>query len=794
MKSQSFNQNGPKAFFLATDGQFTPYRPENDHVWALILDSSEAYPFHLYTTFGLRARSMRFFPNFILGNQRHTKATDFKHPPAVTHFTPASLRIACCLKNGVTIQFECLMPQTDILVGNLEINNPGHDLINLTIEMAAILVPMDKGIPSQPEKEGLNQIIVGHTKQLWPVLFMTGGPDAISNPYPTLRLPVQVEHACSYTATWSLVTKFTRESSLETAKQIIASNWQKTYQTHTMKHASQTIDIQTGNPDWDKVLLLSQRNAMIHLVNTDPDPSTPCFLKLRNPDQPAHTGQAPEHLTTLEMTHLAQVLLPAHADIISTLVENALTRMTQKDQPKSRITQPMNKLSHQECPLISNLCLEIYEINPDIEFLTRVYPDLCKMMYSWFNPIEDPKHQSHLVWQSPQQCQLDTGMFAFDIWEKTGRGLDIRYAESPALLAMLHREATALRKIAEILADKPGQKELARLEKILQKKFQAFWSDELKTFTYLDRQSHQAPSREISRTGSVQENLAIKHAFNQPQRLQLHLTTDDERSRVCSVHFSGQDSEGENISETFAPTHIRWVMGRAHLTTHNRYGTLFSVSFEGMKPEDHYCLETADYSQADITCLLPVGSGAASQEQHESILKNHLDWQDAKLQYGIPETWKCIQNLPEDLPIRVNVLWNTMIIAELVRGGYSQQAMSLFTNLMSTMIEALKDYGGFYPCFDNKNGKPVGQRNNITGLAPVRLFLQIAGIRLFTPTRLAVWGKNPFPWPIHIQWQGLSLHREGAFTHVIFPDGSSYQDEREEPVLLTQGGETPDHD
>lgn len=790
MELLSLEQSNSNAFILATDGAFSVFHSQNDQVWSVNLCNSDNPPFQLQTTYGLRAKSMRVFPNLISNNRRLTRASDFTHPPAVIQYTPATIRINFSLKIGLAFQFDCFMAEPDILIGDIKISNIGDDLISLTMELAAILVPMGKGIATRPEKEGTHQFITGKTDNLEPVLFMTGGPTATCNPYPALSIPVKsIPHqTCAFT--WALVTKTTRATSLDKARKVIRSPWHRTAQVQAMEHASQTIQIKTGNPDWDAAFFLAQMHAVTHRVNLHPDSPAPCFIRSRLSDQAAIPDQDQDQLddlTTLEAIHLAQVLLPAHADILSALVEKVLTRMDTNGRLPSRLNSFAFKQSFQECPLLANLCLELFEIHEDETFLQRVFTNLSRITDTWCKSVKNLESDGSLAWQNPQQCQLDTGLFSFDIWEVTGRGLNCQATESPSLAAMLYREVTALKKIAKILRDKTAQRHFQSLEKSLEVKIRDFWQDEQNNFVYRDHQSHLTPARELYYTGSVQERLEINKPFTSPQRLQLHLYSEDEHTKVCNIHFNGENSEGKPIVEEFKSQHIRWVLGRAHLTTHNLFTALHSISVKGLDPKDQIILETADLSQCDITCLLPLWSGGASQAQVQSILETQLCQQNPDLKFGIPETWRCLHDLPDTLPIRVNVLWNTLIIEGLCRQGYHQEAAVLFTKLMSPLVQGLQDYGGFYPFYDCSSGRPAGPRNAIAGLAPVRVFLQIAGIRLFSPNRVALWGQNPFPWPVEIQWQGLSLLRDGAYIKAIFPDGKIYESDSEKPILLKLG-------
>lgn len=266
--------------------------------------------------------------------------------------------------------------------------------------------------------------------------------------------------------------------------------------------------------------------------------------------------------------------------------------------------------------------------------------------------------------------------------------------------------------------------------------------------------------------------------------MQLHLFAADENTRACRIQITGESTEGDPIREVFKGTEIRWVMGRAHLTTRHLYQSLQSLSLQGLQPEDRFLLETADLSQSDVSCLLPLWAGACTEEQCAAILETCLDQAAPSHLFGIPETWKGPHELPAELALRSNVLWSTLIIEGLLKAGCQDAAVECFSHLMTAITGGLRDYAGFFPYYDAHDGCPAGPRNALSGLAPLQLFLALAGIRLFTPSKLAIWGRNPFPWPVEVHWQGLTIRRDGAQTSVTFPDGAVYNGKTEKPLLL----------
>jgi len=554
-----------------------------------------------------------------------------------------------------------------------------------------------------------------------------------------------------------------------------------------MKHDRETIHIHTGIPDWDASFYLSQMNAMTHDKIVQPD-SAPCFVHERLPDtvRPSGFSSEMEHdLTILEFMHLAQVILPSRHTAFKSHTKALLNRFEEPDHQKPEPVEFHLPKAYRKCPLLAQICLELFEIDGDRAFLQNHFPTLSRLFSAWTAHPESADKLPPLTWDNPDQLSVDTGLFMFDTWEKTGQGLDIQCAESPALASMMLREAKALRKIAGILSNEPQKQSYTKLEGLLEERIHTYWQNDHLSWTYQDYQSRLSPKREIYYPGPARESLEIHKTFTVPQRLQCHLYAGDEQTRVSHIIIYGENSDGEEVVEDFKPSDVRWFAGRVHITTAYLYRVLHAVSLQGLKPNDRFLIETANFSQSDITCLAPVWAGAIRNGQWEALLDNELNWENPNLEYGIPETWQCLQALPDDLPIRVNVLWNSMIIKGLLEGDFRKPAMHLFNNMMMTIVAGLKQYTGFFPFYDSGTGRPAGQRNAITGLIPLRLFLQIAGIRLITPEKVAVWGSSPFPWPIEVRWQGLSILREGIKARIIFPNGSTYQLESEQPVMLT---------
>ena len=731
---------------------------------------------------------MRLFPNFIVENQRISKPEDFDRFPRVTSYTPASLQIEAEYQNWMAFKFLFFFPEPEILTGSIEIRNLKEIPFNLTLQLGLKLVPMGKGQPSHPDKSGNNQFLTGKTDRLEPVLFMTGGPSAISSPFPALSIHLEIQPERAQEISWALVSKNTRSHSFEEAKKTISSDWRDALRSHEMQFAGRTIGIKTGNPDWDAAFLLSQVNVKTHLLKYDREPEKPHFIKIRMPDQSSISDireTKSNILTNLEFNHLCQVLLPTEVDLVKHILEKQIASQIENLRKDVNDGHSNHNSLLSECPLLSSILLDIYEITQDTGILVQHYPNLDLLFKSWVINHFSNSLNEHLYWENPGLLQIDTGLYAFDVWESYGKGLDISKVESPSLYAMLFTEAKALYKISKLLGDRSQLRFFNHWQKECQKRLDTCWRDHLNLYGYQDIETHLHPSVESFYRGFIEDKIEFNQILDKPQRLQCHIYTSDEYTRACTITIEGKSCQGEPIQEVFKPQGILWVMGRAHLTTKYLFTELNTVSIEGLDLQDRIVIETADYTQCDITCLLPLWSGAGKKVHLEEISSEVLDPQNEKLAFGIPETWECEHPLPESLPTRVNVLWNTLILEGLTKQNESVKAEILFTKLMGTIIGGLKDYGGFFPLFDSKTGQPVGQYNDITGLIPIQLFLKIAGIKLLSSTKVALWDTNPFPWPVEVHWKGLSLWKEGSLTKITFPNGLTAENDTNKSVLIT---------
>ena len=73
--------------------------------------------------------------------------------------------------------------------------------------------------------------------------------------------------------------------------------------------------------------------------------------------------------------------------------------------------------------------------------------------------------------------------------------------------------------------------------------------------------------------------------------------------------------------------------------------------------------------------------------------------------------------------------------------------------------------------FPLEEGWDLGERDYLWGVAPVALFMRALGVRIVSPRKVYVQGRNPFPWPVTGRHKGLVVARGETETVVTFPSG-----------------------
>jgi hypothetical protein len=312
------------------------------------------------------------------------------------------------------------------------------------------------------------------------------------------------------------------------------------------------------------------------------------------------------------------------------------------------------------------------------------------------------------------------------------------------------------------------------------------WNEKISNYTYWDRDSHICTGKNVIGEQTGSGITQFDHDFSQPQRLVFRIKTKQETTRNSQITIHGKSLSGKHRVENISSDKLFWFPGWGTATSELIYKSIEFIDIQGLDVKDSVLISSANLSNQDITNLLPIWAGIPSNEQTQSLVKNTITEQSLFWgKYGLPACPDRQIPSENDVCRSVFLPWCLLIGEGLVSYGYRVEAAELVTRIMTAIIGSLKREGSFRQFYSADTGLGSGDVNSLWGLVPQGLFLDALGIRLISPWKVHLAGKNPFPWPVTVKYRGMTILRGKNKTQVIFPDGQTISVEDQEPSLVT---------
>ena len=790
MRKWTLGSTDPLSLTLAADYRFSTPDYQNDHIWEIEFGGSEPAAIAIRTTYGLRARAMRIFPRFSDGGDPISDPAAFATPPRVTAFYANFLEISFSPLNDLEVTAEYWIPDSQTLSCRLSFFNRSGEERKIGVELAAILAPLEGEI-FKPEQIQAVNILAGKTGDLAPVLFLTGGPSHGTSSYPSLNLNLELAPHGRRRIHWAQAALGEKEDSFEHARKTLTRPWDAERARIELTNASQNIDIETGDPNWDAAFALSQQAAYRLLFDANEHLPQPSFVSARLPDHghalgeegsgvpPAWSGQTP-----LEAYALAG-LFPLSPEIGEGFIKNFITAQDAEGGIDHKPGLAGQRSQILAAPLLASLTWQLYEKSQNKAFLAEVYPALDKFFWAWFNPEHDRNHDNLPEWDHPLQTGFeDHPLFSYGYpWS---RGVDISTVHSPALFAALYKEAQSLDKIGAILGKK-GDSALRKVQSdLLKDALQNCWEPRSASFKYLDRDSNLSARGKILARQQGGGDIKLKAAFPKPLRILIEVKTQVHATRrpVAEIgeYVTKRSAEDEFLSALdFKPTYHGFVA-----TSKKTYTKIGKISVDNLAPEDKVTVRAIDLSVEDQTQLLPLWAQMPDEAQAETLVtRSLLNAEKFDRPFGLPACPSPPTKAAEANCLSVHLPWNQLIIEGLLAYGYQREATRLYIHLMNGIVQNLQQNNAFYERYNAEVGTGVGERNALAGLAPIGLFLEILGVRILSATRVRLAGKNPFPWTVVLRYRGMEIKREMSKTTVRFLNGKQVEVTDETPCIVS---------
>jgi hypothetical protein len=777
MRDWSLANGDPLSLVLAADSRLSIPDFLNDHSWELHLGGGEPATLSLRTTYGLRARSMRIFLRFGENGKAVSDPSTFSLPPTIRRFYSNFLVVEYSPLPNIDVSSEFWVPQSNAVSGRVTVANKSTAERRIRLEVCAVLSPIDGQAMTATQMQLVN-VLAGKTGGLTPVLFLTGGPAHGSGPHPSLYLDLDLGPGATRQLTWAQAALPDLQYAFDMARQTAARSWEAERARLELLNAGQMLDIHTGDRDWDAAFALSQNAANGLLFPSNESLPSPSIVSVRGPDYgyspkgdgtdyPASwNGQTP-----FEAYYLDSVL-PVSPPAMY-LFKNFLAVQDEEGMIDGRPSLSGQRGRFLAAPILASLAWKFYERSEDEKFLTQVFPQLLKFFWSWFSPECDEDRDGLPQWKHILQTGFDDNPL-FDAWHDWSLGVDITKVHSPALEAMLYREAATLIKMAELLERHDALTLLHAQAATLRQSIESMWQPRTGLYHYRDLETGMSLAGKILARQQGPGTITIKLKFEAPVRLLVEVQSQNplvKRPEIRIHQFSTKPAD-EIVSNS---AYQRRNNGLIY-TTQKTYARLAKVLVKGLEVGDTIVISTLDFTSEDHTLFMPLWAGVPDDQRAQIMIgRALLDAGRFNRPYGIPACPVAPSGHPEaeSVSLAVHLPWNLFICEGLLRYGFRSDAARLVAHMMTAVIQNLKQNQAFFARYHAESGNGIGEHNALTGFAPVGLFLQVLGVQILSPVRVRLEGENPFPWEVTVRYRGLKVVRGLNKTIVTFPNGKS---------------------
>jgi hypothetical protein len=777
MRTWNLHLNDPHSLILAADPRLDSLSYINDQIWELLIGRSDPAAVVLQTTFGLRARSMRIFPQFIESHNTVSNPEDFDTPLTILRFAPNYVKLKFSPFSGIEVVSEYWITDSQTAAGRVWIKNISDLERKLRFEMAVVLTPNPEGRTMVPRKKEATTVLLGQTENLYPIFFITGGADGEASPFPNLYHNLELSPNKFRRFTWVQTSQVDEEESFRHARLTAAQNWDAEI-TRIEMLASQIPEIYTGDPDWDAALAFGQKAAFNLLFSPSQDLPYTSFVSTRLPDQgysQQGSGADYNHLwngqTPIEAWYLSQFLLPGNQNVAIGLLENFISCQLENGFIDHKPGLGGQQSNFAAAPFLVSLAWRIYQFTQDQAFLSRVFRPLLWYLQTWFWESHDRDGDGVPEWGNLVQTGYDDNPF-FSRWQSWAQGTDITLVESPDLCAYLYRECTLLQKIAKIIDQNEPLTYLEALANNLYSAVQNSWNGRRASFQYWDRDSHKTQKGELlgERTGSGE--ILIDLVFDLPTRLQIRLESEDTPTPPVEISIHGNLPNGQHRVETIRSENLIWVQGICIYTLPNLYAEIEHIHITGLTAHGKASLWITDHYQDDHTLLAPIWAKMITEDQLNRIIdRKLLNEKIYNRPYGIPAYPKPTLKEAKETSLLTWLPWNAMVVEGLLAYHKTDEAAQIFSRQMDGVIQNLKQEDSFRTFYHSSQPSASGQRNHLIGLPSAGLFLEILGIRPLSPWKIEILHKNPFPWPVKICYHGTWIETSTEGIVIRFLDG-----------------------
>ncbi|MFN8564352.1 MAG: histidine kinase dimerization/phospho-acceptor domain-containing protein [Anaerolineae bacterium] len=322
-------------------------------------------------------------------------------------------------------------------------------------------------------------------------------------------------------------------------------------------------------------------------------------------------------------------------------------------------------------------------------------------------------------WQSEGQTGYPF-MPSFALGLPWGQNAEIRYFETPDLLAYLLSEAISLREIATRPRRDADEQRLKGTADGLAAKLELMWNPGEKRYAYRDRDTHLTTgSVSVLQDGRGDADHILALKLDPPNRLIVEVTGGTNPAPKMKLHLSGIDASGNRVQED-AEAFV-WTASRGVYTSRHALSQVDRIRVEGIASVYRVSARTMRTNGFDLNGLLPLWSVGIAPERADALIA-HLTNPD--------EFWRKNGVLmfsaqdPHYNPalaqgsVGVWAYWLTLIGEGLIEHNRVDLATELIKRLLAAQTDVPRTSKAFYEFYLADEARGMGERGKHAGLSP----------------------------------------------------------------------------
>ncbi len=735
------------------------------------------------------------FPGFARVGATLTDPRAFSVPPKVEAVFPNYARLNLAPWPEIEVTSEYWVADSHALAGRFQLANASDQAQVFGFRLYALLRP-DEGSQIMRERvfRGVS-VLTGASGGLWPVVFLSGGASIEAAAHPGLGLRVKLAPGERRQLTWAHVGLPDPQASFDQARSMTERSWDAEIAHLEMANAH-LVQVDSGNPDWDRAFRAAQNAALRSLIGPTRYLPFPSPVASRWPDQgfsASRDGRDYPRPWAGQSAEMAMAVVPALIHAAPRLAQGVLRDFLHNPTPEGGLDARPGlggQRSGTICPpVLAGLALQVYKSTEDVSFLRSTRPGWVAALRVWFGPDHDRDEDGFPEWDNTLHAMVED-LPTFARWHTWAQGLNIDMAETPDLGSYLIRECQALLEMGRIVDEHDDDEWLEATARLLRDRLEAAWSQDLHAYLPVDRDKHASPegSEIVRKRGAF--SYKVKGRFEKPVRLIIRCFGPELEAKKLKLRIHGRSRRGRSRIESLNARHVQWFWDFGTVTTIKTYVEITQVEVLGLSDDFETEFRVADFTRLEAMSMLPLWAGVPNAERAAELIEMTLASPDRFWrQYGVP---RCSAEDPAYEPDNrleacgVSPIQNAMLVEGLLTYGRSSEAAELFERLMAAVSQSPDGDQGFRSVYHPDRPGGVGDREEILGIAPLHLFLELVGVRLISPSKIRLEGRNPFDSPVRLTWRGLEITRQADRTEITFPNGQQVSTQGETPSIVEQ--------